>query len=72
MSGFAIQRMRVMIEALRGPLQEGHVEELEVLADDQARSHRVHQFQKARREEHEADENGAQAPESMMCLFHLR
>ena len=59
-------------EGLRGSLQEAQVEELEIFADDEAGAHRIQQLEQARGEEHQADEDGAETPESMMCLFHTR
>jgi hypothetical protein len=38
------------------------MEEFEILADYEAGTHRVQQFQEARGEEHQADDDGAETP----------
>ena len=71
-AGYAFQQGQAHTEGLRQPLQESDVEELEVFAHDEARTHRVQQFEQAGEQEGQADKDGAQAPQSMMGYFHTR
>ena len=52
--------------------KERKVEELDVFRDNQPRPHRVEHLEQTRTEEDNADQDGKQAPQQVMSVFHGR